>query len=294
MPSSSASVARDAEQLALDEAPLDLAPLLRRVAGAVRREAAGAAVEALGGEPVDQLGRLAALREADRPLSAPTSSASSLDASASALARRPSSSSSSSGFQSAIVRSARGAPSPSITCRLDPGERLDELAGVRDRGRGEQELRLGAVDAGEPPQPAQDVRRRASRRPRGRRAPRRRRRSAGSRARRPSGRGAAARRCGACPGWSGSGSPTCGSASAARRACRRRRSPPGRSGRRTRSAAQLILRERLRRIEVERAQLRLARERVEHGEVEGERLAGGGAGRDDEVPAGAAASQASR
>src|SRR5918999_5681232 len=49
----------------------------------------------------------------------------------------------------------------------------------------------------------------------------------------------------------------------------------------------LILRERLGRIEVEGALLRLARERVEHGEVEGERLSAGSAGRDDHVlPAG--------
>ncbi len=50
----------------------------------------------------------------------------------------------------------------------------------------------------------------------------------------------------------------------------------------------LVLRERLRRIEIERAVLRLARERVEHREVEGERLARRGAGRDDQVLAAAA------
>ena len=59
-----------AEELALDETPLDLAALLGGVAGAVRREAARRRdVDALGGEAVDQLGRLAALREADRPQS---------------------------------------------------------------------------------------------------------------------------------------------------------------------------------------------------------------------------------
>ena len=47
--------------------------------------------------------------------------------------------------------------------------------------------------------------------------------------------------------------------------------------------AELILRERLRRVEVERAALRLPRERVEHRQVEGERLAGGGAGRHEHV-----------
>ena len=50
-----------------------------------------------------------------------------------------------------------------------------------------------------------------------------------------------------------------------------------------RERARLILRERLRRIEVERARLRFARDRVEDGEVERERLPGRGAGRDDDV-----------
>ena len=88
----------------------------------------------------------------------PTSPASSRDASPSALARSPSSASSSGGFQSATVRSARGAASSSTTVASSPVSAQRELAGVRDRGRGEQELRLGAVDPREPPQPAQDVR----------------------------------------------------------------------------------------------------------------------------------------
>ena len=50
-----------------------------------------------------------------------------------------------------------------------------------------------------------------------------------------------------------------------------------------RERARLILRERLRRVEVERACLRLARDRVEDGQVERERLARRGAGRDDDV-----------
>ena len=61
----------DAEELSLDEPPLDLAALLRRVAGAVRSEARGGlAVEPVRGEAVDELRRLAALREADRPQAA--------------------------------------------------------------------------------------------------------------------------------------------------------------------------------------------------------------------------------
>ena len=51
--------------------------------------------------------------------------------------------------------------------------------------------------------------------------------------------------------------------------------------------ARLILRERLRRVEVERPQLRVARDRVEHGQVERERLPRRGAGRDDDVLAAA-------
>ena len=50
-----------------------------------------------------------------------------------------------------------------------------------------------------------------------------------------------------------------------------------------RERARLILRERLRRVEVERACLRLARDRVEDGQVERERLPRRGAGRDDDV-----------
>ena len=49
----------------------------------------------------------------------------------------------------------------------------------------------------------------------------------------------------------------------------------------------LILRERLRRIEVERPALRLPCEQVEHGQVEREALAARGPGRDDQVAAGA-------
>ena len=57
---------RDAEQLAVLQPTLDLAPLLRGVAGPVRREVRVVA-EPLGGEAVDQLGRLAALRERQGP-----------------------------------------------------------------------------------------------------------------------------------------------------------------------------------------------------------------------------------
>ena len=88
--------------------------------------------------------RLFAKQIVRRPRQA--SPARSRDASPSALARSPGSASRSGGFQSAIVRSARGAASPSTTVGVLSRQRLRELAGVGDRRGGEQELRLGAVD----------------------------------------------------------------------------------------------------------------------------------------------------
>ena len=62
---------RHAEELTLDETPLDLAALLGGVPGAVRSEPIRRRdVDAFRREAVDQLGRLPALREADRPQSA--------------------------------------------------------------------------------------------------------------------------------------------------------------------------------------------------------------------------------
>jgi hypothetical protein len=59
---------RDAEQLAFDEPPLDVPPLLCGVPGTVRREPrCRGGVDALDREAVDELGGLPALREADRP-----------------------------------------------------------------------------------------------------------------------------------------------------------------------------------------------------------------------------------
>jgi len=72
--------------------------------------------------------------------------ASSRDASPRGLARRPSSGSSSSGFHSPVDHGRRHA-----------AEGRRELAWIRDRRRGEEQLRLGPVHAGQPPQPAQHV-----------------------------------------------------------------------------------------------------------------------------------------
>src|SRR4029079_13665625 len=56
----------DPQEVALDEPPLDLPPLLRRVAGAGRRQTScRGRVEPVTGEAVDELGGLAALCEAD-------------------------------------------------------------------------------------------------------------------------------------------------------------------------------------------------------------------------------------
>ena len=226
---------RDAEQVALGEAPLDLAPLLDGVAGAVGREPRVVA-EPLGREAVDQLGRLAALREGERAQAA-------LDEAGLELRRlrERRSAQPELDVEERRVPEDDGALGARRRVVADhrhrrPEQRLAELARVRDRRRGEQELRLGAVDRGRSGAGAAARWRRASRRRRGRRAPRRRRRSGGSRAPRPSARGSGAGRCGPCPGWSGSRSTTCGSASAARSACRRRRSPAAASGRGARSA----------------------------------------------------------
>ena len=150
---------RDAEQVALHEAPLDLAPLLRRVTGAVRRQAGRRrGVEPITCEAVDQLGRLAALGEADRP-----------QASADEAGQE----------QRRLAERAR----PLAELRVEEGrvperdrpfrarrrvvlydhrvlarKRMRELTRIRDRRGGEQELRLGSVDPREPTQPAQDVR----------------------------------------------------------------------------------------------------------------------------------------
>ena len=284
----------DREQLALGQPPLDLAPLRRRVAGAVGRDPLGevgaaGVLEAQAREALDQLHAAARLQEADRahlalhqrrragspPRPAPTRAC-------------PSFSSTSGGFHIAIWRSARGAPSRSTSSHLEPGQPLGELGGVGDRRAREHEARLGcrrrapaaAAGAGRSP--------RASRTRRGRRAPRPPRPRRGWPARRPT------------SGGSGS-TPTCSMSGfvrirfercadrrgAPRAACRRRRSrgagsvPPS-----AREPARLVLGERLGRVEVEGAGRQVARERVEHGQVEGERLAARGPRGDDRVARG--------
>ncbi len=149
---------RNAEQIALDEAALDLAALLRRVARPVGREPPrGLGADPLGREAVDELGRLAALREADRPQSA-------LDE----RGEQPRRVTEGARALPQLFVQERRVPEHDIALgvrrrvRLDDRcvltrEREGELARVRDRGRREQELWLGAVHAGESAEAAENI-----------------------------------------------------------------------------------------------------------------------------------------
>ena len=273
-----------AEELALDEAPLDLASLLRGVAGSVGGEpSCSLGVDALGGEAVDQLGRLAALREADRP----QASRRELGEKARRVAERARA-------QPELLVEERRIPDHDLALgaggrvRVDDGGRLAgqlerQLARVRDRRGGEQELRLGVVDPREPPQPPQDVRDvRAE--------------DAAVHVRLVDDDVAQVRE---------DVSPAVVVREDADVEHVRVREhdvrpladlPASLRGRvavvdrgpeplepELRERSGLILRERLRRVEVDRPGLRIARDRVEDGEVERERLPRGRAGRDDDV-----------
>ena len=228
----------DSEQLAGGQPLLDLAPLCRRVAGAVRGEpVAVLRAEPVGGEPVDQLRRLPALREAERAQPA-------LDErghQARRLAERACADAELLVEQLAGSRARSSAP-PAARRRRRHGD-VDAEQRARELGRGSRSSPRRAGTGARRRRSARSAGagggrcRRASRRRRGRRAPRRRRRRRGSRARRPSGRDGEGRRRGACRGWTARGSTTCGSASGARPRCRRRRSPAGRAAPSGRSAS---------------------------------------------------------
>ena len=275
---------RDAQELALDEPPLDLAALGRRVAGAVRGEPCGRLrVQTLAREAVDQLRRLAALGEADRAQAARRE----LGQEARALPERAGAE-----LQRLVqhgrvpeddrARSPRGAVVLDHG-GVDPEERARQLARVGDRGRREQELGLGAVDPRGPaqaPEHVPDVRPedaavdvrlvhddvaqvREDVRPAvvvGEDAHVEHVRVGQDRVRPPADLPAAL---------------VLGVAVVDRRLHAR----DVELGER----ARLVLRQGLRRVEVEGAQLRVGGERVQDGEVEGERLAAGGAGGDDDV-----------
>ena len=122
---------------------------------------------------------------------------------------------------------ATGTRRPVVVEELEgqPGEPLGELARVGDRRRGQDEARLGTVDARNPAQPAAAHWRHASRRPRGRCGPRRQPPSRGWRGSPPNACDAAGPRRSACPGWSGPGWRGGESKADPPAACHRRRSP---------------------------------------------------------------------
>ena len=159
MPSSSASVVIDRQQLAVGQARLELAPLLGRVAGAV----GGDAVLELGPELLahdarHELDRLARLDEADRPRPL----AHELGHHLGRLAQRAAP-------QLQRLVDHRRVPHRDLAPRagravlvdqahvLEAGQALGQLDGVGDRRAGEQEARRRAVGGGDAAQPAQDV-----------------------------------------------------------------------------------------------------------------------------------------
>ena len=284
IPSSSASVAATPRSSPSIKPALDLTSLRRRVAGAVGSEPSRrCGVDAVGREAVDQLGRLAALREADRAQPArhePRHQERRFGERAGANAEL--------GIEERRVPEDDVALRPGGRVALDDGRRAAgqrerELARVRDRGRGEQELRLGAVGPGQPAQapehvpdvraedaaidvrlvdddvaqvvehvaPAVVVREDPDVQHVGVREDRVRRPSD---LRAPLGLGIAVVDRGPQPGESELG-----------------------------EAARLILRQRLRRVEVQRPCGRITGDRIEDREVEGERLPGGRARRHDHV-----------
>ena len=147
----------DAQQLAFEQPPLDLAPLLGRVARAIGRER-GVVAQAIGSETVDQLRGAAALGEAERAQAARDQVGHQLRG----LAERA-------GAQAELLVGERWVPerhgalgsrrgvAADHRC-LGPDQACAQLTGVGDRRRGEQELRFRSVDPGKPPQPPQDVR----------------------------------------------------------------------------------------------------------------------------------------
>ena len=149
---------RHAEELALDEPALDLPPLGRRVPGAIGREAPGELRHALAREAVDELGRLPGLREADRPKAVGDE----LGEDPGAVAERARS-------DAELGVEERGVPEEDgalcLRCRVgihdgrvDAEEDARLLPGIRDRRGGEEKLRLGPVDGRGPAQAPEDVR----------------------------------------------------------------------------------------------------------------------------------------
>ena len=136
-----------AEELALDQATFDLAALLRRVPRAVWGEPARRRdVQALRGEAVDELGGLAALGEADRPQPARRQ----LGEESCGISERARA-------EPELGVEERWVPDHDLAFRARRGVLIDdrrgftdqlerELAGIGDRRRREQKLRLRVVD----------------------------------------------------------------------------------------------------------------------------------------------------
>ena len=147
---------RDAEQLALEQAPLDLTPLRRRVARAIGRERRVVA-EPVGGEAVDQLGGPPALGEAERAQAARDQIGHQLRG----LAQRARAQAELLVGEGRVPErhGALGARRRVVADHRHLGseQARSQLARVRDRGGGEQELRLRAVDPSEATQPPQHV-----------------------------------------------------------------------------------------------------------------------------------------
>ena len=237
--------------------------------------------EVLLDQPAEHLDALARLHEADRARAVAHEPREQLGGLAERRAARPERRRrSAAGSTSRCAAAASGEPSRSIRRDvLQAGQALGELDRVGDRRGGQQEARLGAVGGRDPPQPAQDVGRRASRTRRGRRAPRRSRRPRGSRTAPPRRRGWGGCRRAACRGWSARRSRCGGSGRAPRAACRRRRSPGARawSGRTPPAHAPGPARAPWSGTGTARARAAVAAEHVERRQVEAQRLARGGA-----------------
>ncbi len=152
-----------AEQLAVDEPLLELAPLLRRVAGPVGRDPLGQLLVALVAQPQlgeagDQLDRLARLHEHDRPRALHHQLGQQVGRLGQRGAARP----------CGLVGDRRvphghAALEPGRAVAVDhphvvqPGQPLGQLGRVGDRRAGQQEARLTAVAETHAAQPAQHV-----------------------------------------------------------------------------------------------------------------------------------------
>ena len=153
----------DREQVALGQAPLDLAPLRGRVAGAVGRDplrevAAAGVLEPQLREALDQLDAAARLQEADRP----HARLHQLGQELRGLRQRRAA-------DAGVLVDQRRVPHHDLALgvrravavdqlEVEPGQPLAELERVGDRRAGQHEARLGAVSARQAPQPAQHVR----------------------------------------------------------------------------------------------------------------------------------------